>query len=143
MDNFKSMSHFSELIMVELSTCADNDNFGGQNKNCIVVWFIICLVETFFFHKWNYFLCEAPWKNLSGRLFNFFKVGYNHKNIHIFYDMVKTLSVHNRFNVWTMNTTKFINYEKFIRKIKHFLRLALWLRHRFLPRKESIIIHGS
>ena len=49
MDNFKSMSHFSELIMVELSTCADNDNFGGQNKNCIVVWFIICLVETFFF----------------------------------------------------------------------------------------------
>ena len=60
--------------MGDISICAEN--CGGQNKNCIVVWFIIWIIETGFFPKVTlifYVLVYA--KNVSDRLFNILKGG--------------------------------------------------------------------
>ena len=60
--------------MGDISICAEN--CGGLNKNCIVVWFIIWIIETGFFPKVTlifYVLVYA--KNVSDRLFNILKGG--------------------------------------------------------------------
>ena len=38
-DTFKYMVYFFGPCIVEITICADN--YGGQNKNRIIIWFII------------------------------------------------------------------------------------------------------
>ena len=101
-ENFKEMGYLSDPWMGDISICAEN--CGGLNKNCIVVWFIIWIIETGFFPKVTlifYVLVYA--KNVSDRLFNILKGGVlNH--VHTIQDMVQLLNYHEQVEVITINT---------------------------------------
>ena len=85
---------------VDLSIVADN--CGGQNKNRIVVRFLMWLVEMGIFPRIRLiFLVKGHTKNSCDRLFNLVKITYHHLNVYT-YDML----------IDTINKNEFITVHK-------------------------------
>ena len=112
MKNFEEMGYFQAPNYGELTICADNCT--GQNKNRMVIWFIIWLVETGHFNKVTLlFFVRGHTKNAADRLFNLLKHGYHNRDIFTFDELLQVLSEHDQVNVRRMKPSNFKNYDKF------------------------------
>ena len=75
----------------ELSIVADN--CGGQNKNRIVLRFLMWLVEVGYFPKIRLiFLVKGHTKNSCDRLFNLLKINYHRLNIYTYDQLVNVIN---------------------------------------------------
>ena len=87
------------------------DNCGGQNKNKVVVRFLMWLVESGFFPEVKIvFLVKGHTKNAADRLFNLLKLSYHRKNIYTYDDLCTNLDANEFVTVHKMRQKNFHNH---------------------------------
>jgi hypothetical protein len=89
------------------------DNCGGQNKNKVVIRFLMWLVENRIFPQVKiHFLVKGHTKNAADRMFNLLKLSYHKKNIYT-YDQLKDILNENEFvDVHKMTPGDFHDHNK-------------------------------
>ena len=89
------------------------DNCGGQNKNKIVVRFLMWLVESNIFPRVRiFFLVKGHTKNAADRMFNLLKHTYHNKNIFSYDQLHDVLSSNQYVDVFQMRPHHFHNHLK-------------------------------
>ena len=84
------------------------DNCGGQNKNKIVVRFLMWLVENKVFPKVTLcFLVKGHTKNAADRMFNLLKLSYHAKDIYTYNELHAVLNENKYINVMQMRKENF------------------------------------
>ena len=115
------MGYFYYPCMGEITIFIDNHR--GQNKNSIVIWFIVWLIENVVFNKLTLFLyVQGHTMKASDFLFNIMKGVYKYIYIYIyryifiyiFQDMVQALNFIKQIKVITMKPYQVLDYDKFL-----------------------------
>ena len=98
--------NFSELTYIA-------DNCGGQNKNKIVVRFLMWLVEIKLFPRIRLlFLVKGHTKNAADRMFNLLKLSYHNKDIFTYEQLYETLNTNQYVDVFKMRPCHFHDHRK-------------------------------
>jgi len=98
--------NFSELTYIA-------DNCGGQNKNKIVVRFLMWLVEIKLFPRIRLlFLVKGHTKNAADRMFNLLKLSYHNKDIFTYEQLYETLNTNQYVDVFKMLPCHFHDHRK-------------------------------
>ena len=99
-----NVPNYSELTYIA-------DNCGGQNKNRVVVRFLMWLVENKVFPKITlFFLVKGHTKNAADRMFNLLKLSYHAKD-NFTYDQLHGILNENQYvNVTKMKSENFHNH---------------------------------
>ena len=121
------------------------DNCGGQNKNRMVLWLALYLVELGYFNAVNIcFLIRGHTKNLCDRLFNLLKKHYRPQNIYTM-EMLKNTLASEQVEVHTVQPGDFGNYDQLLDEF--YLRFptgTVQTNHIFrVEKKEPTTIHVS
>lgn len=96
--------NFSELTYIA-------DNCGGQNKNKVVVRFLMWLVENRIFPRVRiFFLVKGHTKNAADRMFNLLKHQYHRRNIFTYEKLHETLSMNAYVDVFQMRPEHFYDH---------------------------------
>ena len=99
--NFFTCPHYGELTVVA-------DNCNGQNKNSIVLRYLMWLVERQIFPKVTLlFLVKGHTKNSCDRLFNCMKLDYNRQNTYTHHELVQCLNQNKKVSVVSMTPSDF------------------------------------
>ena len=94
------------------------DNCGGQNKNKIVIRFLMWLVENKIFPVVRiFFLVKGHTKNAADRMFNLLKNHYHRTNIYTYDDLHKTLDKNKHVTVHKMGVADFFDHQEWQDKI--------------------------
>ena len=89
------------------------DNCGGQNKNKIVIRFLMWLAEMAFFPKVSIqFLIKGHTKNAADRHFNLLKLEYHKRNIYTYGHLIDALDTNEHVTVHTMKPNDFRDHLK-------------------------------
>ena len=98
--------NFSELTYIA-------DNCGGQNKNKIVVRFLMWLVESKVFPRVRlFFLVKGHTKNAADRMFNLLKNHYHKRDIFTYEQLYDTLNTNQYVDVFKMRPCHFHDHRK-------------------------------
>ena len=101
-----SRPNFSELTYIA-------DNCGGQNKNKVVVRFLMWLVENRVFPRVRiFFLVKGHTKNAADRMFNLLKMTYHCKDIYTYDQLHATLETNQYVDVFKMRPNHFHDHLK-------------------------------
>ena len=89
------------------------DNCGGQNKNKVVIRFLMWLVECNLFPRVRiFFLVKGHTKNAADRMFNLLKHHYHRKNTFTYDQLHFTLNESKYIDVYKMRPSNFHNHLK-------------------------------
>ena len=89
------------------------DNCGGQNKNKVVIRFLMWLVEVKIFPVVQiFFLVKGHTKNSADRMFNLLKRGYHRRNIYTYNQMHEVLSENDNVTVHKMRKEDFFDHQE-------------------------------
>ena len=89
------------------------DNCGGQNKNKIVVRFLMWLVENKVFPRVRlFFLVKGHTKNAADRMFNLLKNSYHNKDLFSYEQLHATLNENQYVDVFKMRPCHFHDHRK-------------------------------
>ena len=89
------------------------DNCGRQNKNWMVLRFLMLMTEIGVFKKIsNVYLVRGHTKNACDRMFMFLKQHLHHKNIDTTDQQHKNLNKNNEVNAVEINSNKFFNLDE-------------------------------
>ena len=89
------------------------DNCGGQNKNKVVVRFLMWLVENKIFPRVKiFFLVKGHTKNAADRMFNLLKHQYHRRNIFTYNELHKILSTNEYIDVFQMCPNHFHDHQE-------------------------------
>ena len=98
--------NYSELTYIA-------DNCGGQNKNRVVIRFLMWLVENRIFPQVKIlFLVKGHTKNAADRMFNLLKLSYHKKNIYTYDQMQDVLNGNEFVDVHKMRPEDFFDHDK-------------------------------
>ena len=98
------------------------DNCGGQNKNEMVVRFLMWVVEAGYFPLVQIiFLVKGHTKNACNRMFNLLKLDYHHTNTYTMEQCVENLNKNQHVEVSLMEPEDFFDFKMSI-KYKYFLQ---------------------
>jgi len=87
------------------------DNCGGQNKNKVVIRFLMWLVENKIFPQVKiFFLVKGHTKNAADRLFNLLKLTYHKRNIYTYDSLYNVLNENEYVDVLQMRPENFHNH---------------------------------
>ena len=93
--------------------CIVADNCGGQNKNRIVVRFLMWLVEMGYFPRIRLiFLVKGHTKNSCDRLFNLLKLSYHRKNVYTYDTLVEIINNNKFITAHKIESTEMYDFLK-------------------------------
>ena len=89
------------------------DNCGGQNKNKVVIRFLMWLVECNLFPRVRiFFLVKGHTKNAADRMFNLLKMNYHKKDIYTYEQLHQTLNMNQYVDVFKMRPCNFHDHRR-------------------------------
>ena len=107
--DFQKRGFFNSPNFGELTIVADN--CGGQNKNKIVVRFLMWMVETGIFPKVTLlFLVKGHTKNACDRLFNLVKLDYHRRNTYSYDELMESVNSNSDVDAMKMEKGDMRNY---------------------------------
>ena len=91
------------------------DNCGGQNKNRMVLRYILYLVETKVYKTVEIiFLVCGHTKNICDQKFKELKRGFHHKNIYTMSQLINVLNISSQVTALLCSSTNFSNWDTFL-----------------------------
>ena len=93
------------------------DNCGGQNKNRMVIRFLMLMTEIGIFKKAsNVYLVRGHTKNACDRMFMLLKQHFHHKNVYTMDQLHRNLNENDDVNAVEIKSNKFFNLDELLDK---------------------------